>query len=209
MSINMSVFESSSIYNENELLLKLEQGDEKAFSFVYKEYYTAVFLYAERIALDNLTIAQDATAEAFIELWKGRRRFENISHLLGFLRTVAHNKCIDQYRKIKRQTTIQNELLYLTEWQQENIFFNQVLLEAGLLTKIRAEVERLPAHTREVFKLSFFDQLKNAEIAIRLNITDATVRRRKTEALHSLRKTFRGLDPKTLKFLTLVIIHDF
>ncbi len=52
--------------------------------------------------MKNAAIAQDVTAEAFIELWKGNRQFENFAHLIGFLMKVVHNKCVDRYRQTKR-----------------------------------------------------------------------------------------------------------
>jgi DNA-directed RNA polymerase specialized sigma24 family protein len=56
----------------------------------------------------------------------------------------------------------------------------------------------LPAHIKEVFDLACIQGRRNAEIAKILNIKDATVRRRKTEALHYLRQTLKGMGWSTM-----------
>jgi RNA polymerase sigma factor (sigma-70 family) len=183
---------------EKELLEGLAEADENAFVQLYKSHYMGLLLYAERITNQEYSIAQEATADAFIELWKGARQFGNMAQLIGYLRVIVHHKCIDKYRQLRRQQALANELLYLSENQQEEIFSREISLEAELLKIIRLEVEKLPAHIKEVFDLACIQGRRNAEIAKILNIKDATVRRRKTEALHYLRQTLKGMGWSTM-----------
>ena len=187
--------------SESALLQRLEQRNEKAFVQVYERLYTSVLLYAEKITGGDKDIAEDATTEAFIELWKGNLIFSQIGQLISFLRKVAHHKCIDRYRQLKRQTNARNELLYLSEQQQEQLFYEEIFLEAEILRRVKMELEKLPLHSKTVFNLAFFDGLSNPEIAQLLGITASSVRRRKTEALRYLRKVFKGFDWELLILL--------
>jgi RNA polymerase sigma-70 factor (ECF subfamily) len=187
--------------SDSALLHKLGQRDEKAFVQVYERLYASVLLYAEKITGGDTVIAEDATADAFIELWKGNLLFSQMGQLISFLRKVAHHKCIDRYRQLKKQNNARNELLYLSEQQQEQFFFGEIFLEAEILRRVRIEVEKLPPHSKAVFKLAFFDGLSNPEIGQLLGITNSSVRRRKTEALQYLRKVFKGLDWELLILL--------
>lgn len=80
--------------NEVELLYKLGQKDEMIFVQIYQKFYASILLYAEKITAGDQDIAEDATADAFIELWKGQYHFYQIGQLVNFLRKIAHNKCI-------------------------------------------------------------------------------------------------------------------
>ncbi|CAL1520153.1 RNA polymerase sigma factor [Chitinophaga sp. MM2321] len=194
---------------EKELLQRLSEADEQAFIQVYKRHYMAVLLYAERITNNDFSIAEEATADAFIELWKGRRSFGNVAQLISYLRVIVHHKCIDRYRQFRKQQALESELLYLSEHQQEALFSGEISLEAELLKKIREEVEKLPAHIKEVFNLACIQGRRNSEIARILNIKDATVRRRKTEALHYLRQAFKGMDWSMLSLWLVFELHYF
>lgn len=192
------------IHTEKEILSGIAAGDASAFTAVYERFYPVLYLYAERITGKDIGLSQDATAEAFIELWKGRRQFDHLGHLLHFLRAIVYHKCVDAFRRQQRQVLLQEELLNATEQEQEAFFIHEIGLEASLMARIRAEVESLPRHTRDVFLLAFFEHRKNAEIATLLGIGDATVRRRKTEALYHLRRTLKGIDWNTLIVLALL-----
>jgi RNA polymerase sigma-70 factor (ECF subfamily) len=189
----MEIREPGSIKEEG-LLLRLAEADEQAFILLYNRYYTAILLYAERITDQDYDMAREATADAFIALWKGPRCFGTVAQLICYLRKVVHHKCIDKYRQLKRQKALESGLLYLSEKQQEELYSDEIFLEAELLRKIREEVEKLPAHVRAVFNLACIQGHKNGEIAKMLRIKDATVRRRKTEALHYLRQALKGMD---------------
>lgn len=187
----------------------MAQGDEASFTQLYKKYYASIFLYARLVTSGDSAMAEDATAEAFIALWKGQYSFDTTGHFIAFLRTVAHNKCIDGLRAAQRSETVGRELQYLDAAGQEQLFYREVFLQAGILSRIREEVDRLPARTGEVFRLAYYEQLKNAEIAHRLGITDSSVRRRKTEALHQLRGVLKGADWELLLLLTVSQAVDF
>jgi RNA polymerase sigma-70 factor (ECF subfamily) len=148
--------------------------------------------------------AQDVTQEAFVKLW---RNYENIApdKAAGWLMRVSHNLCIDLIRRRKSQRknfgfpdpealdrlpggvlgTDIEESLQLDQQQK-------ALLEA---------METLPAETRSVMVMHYFQEMKLSEIAESL---DKTVSALKVQ-IHRARKSLRlvlstpvesGLDAK-------------
>ena len=180
-------------YQDRELLQQIAEGDDYAFRQLYDRYFPAIFLYVRNLTCDQ-TLAEDITSEAFIALWKGQRHFDTLGHVVAFLRRVAHNKCVDELRISKRASFMKEELLYLNLDSSGESAYQEIFIRGNILARIRAEVEMLPPATRAVFKLAFYQQMKNPDIARNLSITDASVRRRKTEALHHLRNVFKGTE---------------
>lgn len=85
------------------------------------------------------------------------------------------------------------DLVNLSDQQHQDHYFREII-EGQLFSRIHEEIEKLPPHVREVFKLSYIEGLKNAEIAKTLGIKDASVRVRKAEALRMLRIVFNDID---------------
>ncbi len=63
------------------------------------------------------------------------------------------------------------------------------MIETFVLKEIHDEIERLPGLCKTVFKLVFFHDMNNSEIAEKLHIPMRTVLYHKKEALGSLRFT--------------------
>lgn len=134
--------------------------------------------------------AQDVTQEAFVKLW---RNYEDIApdKAAGWLMRVSHNLCIDLIRRRKSQRKNFGfpdpdaldrlpggdcgpgieETLHLDQQQR-------ALLDA---------MDTLPAETRSVMVMHYFQEMKLAEIAAAL---DKTVSALKVQ-IHRARKSLR------------------
>ncbi len=170
---------------EPTLLQQLADGQTTAFTAIYNQYYPELYYLAKRLASDA---APDIVAEVFIQLWTQRKLFENDRHLLAYLRVMTRNACYDLLKKQQRDLQHMRELRHISEQEHEDQYFHEII-EGRLFTLIRAEIDQLPPHIRQVFKLAYIDGLKNAEIAEQLHMKDASVRVRKAEALKILRAT--------------------
>lgn len=176
---------------QDDIVADFNNGDEKAFTIIYKHYFPIVYSYAKNW-IDSEQ-AKDVTSAVFIDLWKGERKLENKLHLISLLRIMTRNKCIDVLRKDKKQHDHLEKLSYLSE-SREEIIFSEAFLGAGIYRHIREEIEKLPPHMREVFKLSFYEGLKNGEIAKKLQLKDASVRVLKAQALKLLRSALFDIE---------------
>ncbi|MBS0028169.1 RNA polymerase sigma factor [Chitinophaga sp. 22321] len=156
---------------------------ESSFAVIYNKYYPELYFMSRRFVGDQ---APDILAEVFIRFWNRQRQFDNEFHLISYLRVMVHNACIDYLKMQQRQLQSLQDFSYLSDQEYEDHYFREVM-EGRLFSLIMEEIERLPEHCKIVFKMSYIDGLRNAEIARLLNIKDASVRVRKSEALRILR----------------------
>ena len=171
-----------------------------AFTEIYNLYYPDLYFLSRGIVGD---VAPDIVADVFVQLWSQKKRFESGEHLLFYLRAMTRNACYDSLKKEQRVSLQMKELAYITDQEHEEVYFREVI-EARLFSLIQKQIDQLPPHMREVFRLSYIDGLKNAEIAELLNIKDASVRVRKAEALKLLRLAFHNSDLIVLLWLICV-----
>lgn len=182
------------------LIQLFQQGAETAFAEIYNLHYTAIYYYARHFVPDSQE-ARDITAETFVKLWKLRANFDNIHKIKTFLHVTARNACIDALRHQKWKAGKHQQLIQLLMEDEGSMVarnnspmaaatrFVNGLVEGELLGRIYEEIENLPPQRKIIFKLSFLDGMKNAEIAAQLNISIQTVQNQKAIALKFLRLT--------------------
>ena len=84
-----------------DLLPRLRQGEEMAWSELHREHYGRMWSSVQRI-LNNPTMADDVVQEAFIKAHRDIARFEGNSQLGTWLYRIAINQALDTVRKRQR-----------------------------------------------------------------------------------------------------------
>ena len=171
-------------YNEPEVLCRLSEGDDIAFSLLYDRYYPKVYGIAFKI-LKSAPHAEDVLQDVFIKIWNYRSRLTEISDFNAYLNTITRNHIFNQLRKkaheacyIKEQTSIRSS--------SSNQTVNDVLyreLDKSLLEA----VSKLPPQQKKIFQLSRMYGLKQEEIADSLKISIGTVKKHMMVSLRFIR----------------------
>ncbi len=175
------------ILTENELFLRLSEGDPEAFMDLVKAYFPVLCSYAEHFLPDS-SLAKDAVQETFIKFWQYKGSFESLAGLKGFLFTLTKNSCLNMQRGREREKDRNRNVSQLNSLEEQNAYDDIVKLEYyGQVNQI---VQRMPEKMREVFLLSFEEALSIEEIAQKLHISIKTVRNQKYKALLLLRQQF-------------------
>jgi RNA polymerase sigma-70 factor (ECF subfamily) len=133
--------------------------------------------------------AEDIAKDSFVKLWHRHADFDSPQSIKSFLYVTTRNAGINFLRRQKVKNTFSREFAYLEESRREELVLNQ-LIRAEFMQEIYNEIEKLPGKRREVFKLAYFEGLKNDEIAERLDISVFTVKVHKGKALTTLRLRF-------------------
>ncbi|MCK7558432.1 sigma-70 family RNA polymerase sigma factor [Chitinophaga sedimenti] len=129
--------------------------------------------------------ARDLTAETFVQLWQQRQTFHSLDAISAFLYVTVRNKCFNLLKHRKMKASHEQDLLrLLTERGEDSFFEEQVRIQ--LVSRIYAEINKLPARMREIFLLSYRDGLKPAEIAELLQIKAQTVTNQRVSAVKLL-----------------------
>lgn len=165
----------------------LEAADEHAgFRILYSRYWEALYKKAYH-RLGNSADAQDAVQDIFISLWRNRQTIEIEGTLAPYLFAALRYYVIKQvYRKAKKgiHTSLSLETLERSELTTE-----ELLQYKELQSIIDDEVNELPERMKEIYRLSRVENLQIADIALRLNISEQTVKNTLSTTLKRLRKS--------------------
>ncbi|PSL42867.1 RNA polymerase sigma-70 factor (ECF subfamily) [Chitinophaga niastensis] len=159
-----------------------EQEKEKIFKSLFELFNSRLLLFAESMLSANEEAA-DLVQEAFVALWQRMDSFDNLQAIKVFLYLTVKNKCLNifKHEKVVRRFTDG----YMPEPEDKHIMAR--LIEAEVLGEVQQALTKLPAGCRNVLHLSYFEGLRNNEIADRLNISINTVKTQKARALRLMR----------------------
>ncbi|HKW02988.1 MAG TPA: sigma-70 family RNA polymerase sigma factor [Vicinamibacterales bacterium] len=146
------------------------------FDAVYRAHVQSVFRFALR-AVSNRALAEDLTAEAFLELYRRRDEID-ATRLPAWLLTVVRNKARDHWR---RQ---QVERRY-AEQENESEAVDPPALERWILDS----ADLKPVH-RTCLMLRYVHGMARTEIAESMGLSETQVKGHLQYALELLRKTY-------------------
>jgi len=174
------------------MINEFREGHEDSFNALYKEFYRPLRYFALKI-VDDEQEAEDIVTESMVKLWQRRTRFSDIQQIKSFLFTITQHAALNVLRNRRRQSDKRKFVAEEAESANNTTFFDELVL-TELISKIAAEVEKLPKAQREVFKLSYFEGFSTEEIRDSLGMNPAAVYTNRKRALQSLRNYFRHLD---------------
>jgi RNA polymerase sigma-70 factor (ECF subfamily) len=147
------------------------------------QFWRPLVAYVTRL-LNDTPSAEDVVQRAFVRLWERGHAVPTGDDVRPFLYRIVRNLAINELRR--RQTE--------RSWLEEEAVLHSPIASPGrgveedeLAAALAAAVERLPARRREVFVLSRYHALTNAQIAEVLSIAPQTVANQLVSALRELR----------------------
>lgn len=165
----------------------LHKGDEEAFRRIFDRYHARLCYFAGRL-LPPGQAPDDIVQEAFVQLWQKRNRFHDLPAIKAFLYTVVKNHCLN----ILRHDRVARKYGDLLQQNRPEADASQGIIEAEALQSIYRALQKLPAGCRDVLHLSYFEEMKNKDIAMQLNVSVNTVKTQKKRALQILRTILKA-----------------
>jgi len=169
--------------NETELLLRAQQGNQKAVGVLYDQHYQSVFNYIYFRVNDQST-AEDLSTEVFIRMIRRLNTYQNRGRpLLAWLYTIARNLVIDHYRTAEKQEALPIVDQLLADQQPgpaQQTEVNQIK------DCFRKALFHLPETQRQVVVQRFIEERSVPEIAVLVNKSERAVRSLQHRALRSL-----------------------
>lgn len=174
--------------SEEILIGRFIRGDETAFELLFRHYYPGLVIFVSQITLDKAE-AEEIVQDFFFRLWKRRDQIKESPSLKSYLFTSVKNRGINF---IVSKNYESRKIEELKRVMGSNLTYEQdVFVTSELQEKIKQAFEKLPPRTKEIFILSRFDDLKNDEIAQKLNISKRTVEIQISNALKILRQELK------------------
>lgn len=172
-------------YDERVLLQQIAEGDEHAFSQLYKRYFDKLYNYLMRITKSHQA-SEEIAVDVFLKLWTGRELIGNINDMNAFLLKVAKNKALDFFRLTARNERIQ-KIIEQSMDQRMAPGADHQILDKETQQILHDAIQQLSPQRRMVFSLSRIEGLSHDEIAEQLNLTKRTVKNTMVDALKSIK----------------------
>jgi RNA polymerase sigma-70 factor (family 1) len=173
--------------NESEIILGLKGGDQRAFNALFDLFYTRLQHFAQGLTGDTQE-GEDIVIRTFHTFWNIRERFETLINIKAFFYISVRNSSLNYLKSKQRTADHQAEYKEQMPEPTEQRNAERKLIEAELLNLLHEKVEKLPKKCREIFKLTYFEDLKAGEIARRLNIKPITVTTQRARAIKILKE---------------------
>ena len=182
---------------DNELYLKIREGDERAFQTVFRKYYALMCNYASQI-LDNKELAEEIVQDMFVKIWEKRQILVIETSVKNYFFRSVRNHCLNQiqHEKIKKQYAGR-----VLESARQEIDPEQYFIEVDLIRRIEESIASLPPKRREIFRLSREQGMKYREIAEALSISEKTVEAQMGLALKHLRHELKDYNNDLMALL--------
>ena len=173
-------------------MARTARGDEAAFAELYDRLGTLAYSLAVRI-LRNPSLAEEATQEAFVAVWRSAARFDaRRGSARAWVLLQVRARAIDRVRHEERRggaiVEADDETLESASPRRPDdeawARLERESLEAALAT--------IPDRERELIELAYFEGYTQSELATRLGLPLGTVKRRTFDALARLRTQLEG-----------------
>jgi len=183
--------------NDQELFLRIRQGDKKSFEVLFKTYYASLCHFSRSFIKDQ-DDCEEVVQDFFLKLWEKREELDINTSVKSYLFSAIRNRCLNYIKHSKIKLEYQLEVLKNPE---SDIDTSNYFMEIDLVEKIDKSIAALPDRRREIFILSREQGLKYREIADQLGISIKTVETQMGQALKDLREKLKEYKNLLVSFL--------
>jgi RNA polymerase sigma-70 factor (family 1) len=166
---------------EKELLLKVANGDEHAFSELFNTHHQLLGTHIYRIT-DSVELAEEVVQDVFLKIWMSRETLTAVQNFNAYLFVISKNHALNCLRKVAKerihQKTLEENALSLAPEDNPDLESYYSLLDKA--------IDHLPPQQQKVYLLSRHNRLKHDEIASQMGLSRETVKKYLQGATHSI-----------------------
>lgn len=177
--------------DENDILLvkQLKKGEEKAYVFLFKQYYARLYRFAAHYLCDP-DAAHDIVQDLFTDLLDKGEKLNITTSVKAYLFMAVRNRCLSFLRNLKIKDSYKQNVL------EAHLYSDtvDVIVEDGtLLDELQVIVDKMPPGMKEVFRLRVMEDYKFKEIAEKLGITENSAKVQMNGAVRMIREKLSGV----------------
>jgi len=167
------------------------EGDADALSTLVDRHKDKIFTSIYLLVKDKF-LAEDIFQDVFIRVIDTVRsgRYTEEGKFLPWAMRIAHNLCVDHFRKVKRTPTIKTgedrDIFEVLNFSEEGV--DKRMMQKQSHDRVRQMLDLLPEDQREVIILRHYAELSFKEIAALTNCSINTALGRMRYGLINLRK---------------------
>ncbi|TWT66091.1 ECF RNA polymerase sigma factor SigK [Allorhodopirellula solitaria] len=192
MPADASLVVAQQDYSDEQLIERIECGDQASLRCFHDRYRDLVFTVAYRVCGQECD-AETVLVTVFWEIWKNPSRWNPRrgpvrTYLLVLARSRAQDLMRSEWGRAKVQREAGEELSFIRSRRNTQQDPSDQFAAKNRAARLREATQILPADMREVLDMAFFDGLTHEEIADRLDIPLGTVKTRIRRGLVQLRE---------------------
>ncbi len=177
-----------------------DEGDMAAMEAIMNHYYRPLFTYLMRM-LKSREDAEDSLQEVWLKVIHQRKTYKDQGQFSSWLYRIAHNYCLDLYRKRNRRPFLAQEtecedgtgLLDLLPSAEQTPF--EIAVDNENMIRLEELVDQLPEPIREVYLLRSVHEIPFKEIAEIQECPIGTVLSRMHQAVKRLQQGMTASQP--------------
>jgi|TARA_R110002050_G_scaffold97750_1_gene203191 RNA polymerase sigma-70 factor (family 1) len=186
--------------NEREVLFKLSAGDRFAFGVLFNMFYSKLYYFALHYLNDEEN-SKDVVQDVFSFVWEDRQKLSEVRDLSAWLYTLTKYQCLKKIEHLKVKQKHSDNLRFRELSIVQNSL-NDLDTSPVIIDEINQIIEKclgeLSPQSKRIFELSRFENKKNREIAMELNISTKAVEAHITKVLKLLRIALKNYLPLVL-----------
>jgi len=168
------------LINEQDLLCRLQSGDEAAFEKLYRKYVDAIFRKVHYLT-KSADIAEELTQDVFLKIWERRAYIDPEKSFSAFVHRIAQNLITDLYRRLVHNQALRQHLINsVTELYDPGAADSDQQL-------IWQALDSLPAQRKKVMALVKIEGRSYQEVSNLLGISPSTIRDHVVKGTKSLK----------------------
>lgn len=153
----------------------MREGDEAAFTQLYRQYHPALYLYLLRYCKIP-SLAEDLVHDVFLKLWEVRERIDPTQSFTGYLYRIARNHVFKTIQRIATDEALRAQVCRNLESRADALPEDQVA--AKQYERLFEEaLDRMPAQRLRVFRLCRQEGRSYEEAADMLGISRNAVKK--------------------------------
>ncbi|WP_343702886.1 sigma-70 family RNA polymerase sigma factor [Chitinophaga sp.] len=187
------------------MLLRVAEGDKKAFASLFDHYKGRLYNTVWRLTND-IQLAEEVVQDVFLKVWLHKERLRQISHFPAYLYTIARR---DAYRALKKLARERSLVMHdeLPESAMAHMGTDELVSHKEYAILLNRAIDRLPRRQRETFILIRQEGLRREQAAQQLQVSPETVKYNLDEAMRKIRAYFHA--HSDLGFIFILFLDNF
>ena len=181
----------NNVQTDNELIQRYVNGDENALALLLEKHKRKVFTFIN-MRVKNKTLSEDIFQDTFFKVIDSLRKgkYNDEGKFLPWVMMIAHNLCMDHFRKQKRQPNVVNSdgfIFDLVSFSSDNNKEDDIIKQQAI-SRVKDMINLLPDDQKEIVILRHYAEMSFKEIAEMTDTNMNTALGRMRYALLNLRK---------------------
>lgn len=175
--------------SDEELMLLIQQGEEHAFTELYKRYSKLMVRYFFRMLWKDEGKAQDFLHDLFLKVIENPQRFNAEKKFSTWFYSVAHNMCKNEYRKQNFRNAV-NSSMPRVEMVESTV--HEEIDHKTFIKALEVAMAGWSEEDRSLFVFRHELEMTFGEIAAVLDCPEGTVKSRWFYLRKGLAEEFQG-----------------